>query len=143
MDRSGRRWLVRLVLGLVAAGGIAAPAPAAEQQQNGRDAPRPRGEGVDLFAAVAQQQIEVQLIPRDPSQCRLFISNKTDKPLSVKLPASFAGVPVLAQIPGLPGAGRQPGEFDGSRHRAERPAAGRRRRTRGPSSTSRPSPCGR
>ena len=55
------------------------------------------------------KKIEVQLIPRDASQCRLLITNKTDRPLSVKMPASFAGVPVLAQAAGLPGPGFGPG----------------------------------
>ncbi len=109
MDRSDCRSFVRLVLGLAAAWGIAALAQAAEQQKNGRDGPRGRGEEVDLFAGIARQEIEVQLIPRDASQCRLLITNKTDRPLSVKMPASFAGVPVLAQAAGLPGPGFGPG----------------------------------
>jgi hypothetical protein len=79
------------------------PAQAAQQQQNGRDAPGTPREEIDLFAGIAQQQLEVRLIPRDDLQCRLLITNKTDKPLSVKLPAAFAGVPVLAQF--APGNG--------------------------------------
>ncbi len=63
---------------------------------------------MELFAGLEQQQLEVQLIPRDASQCRLLISNKTDQPLSVKLPEAFAGVPVLAQI-GAFGANMPPG----------------------------------
>ena len=45
-------------------------------------------------------QIAVKLIPKDSTQCRVLIENKTDKPLTVKLPETFAGVPVLAQRAG-------------------------------------------
>lgn len=62
-----------------------------------RAKPLPEGEVVDIFAAIEKRQIEVQLIPRDSSKCRLLIENKTDKPLNVQLPPAFAGVPVLAQ----------------------------------------------
>ncbi|MBN2473365.1 MAG: hypothetical protein JXB62_02060 [Pirellulales bacterium] len=59
--------------------------------------PLPKGDVVDLFRAIEKGQIEVQLIPRDSRQCRLLIDNKTGRPLSVQLPASFGAVPVLAQ----------------------------------------------
>jgi hypothetical protein len=55
-------------------------------------------EQVELFAAMKSGDIDVQLIPRDETEVRLMIKNKTKKPLSVKLPEAFAGVPVLAQI---------------------------------------------
>jgi hypothetical protein len=54
-------------------------------------------ESVEMFAAIEKGQIDVQLIPKDSTQCRVMIQNKTTKPLSVKLPETFAGVPVLAQ----------------------------------------------
>ena len=100
---------VRLFLVLAASLVLCTPTPAVDRQKNGRDATNPLAEEVELFAAVQQQQINVQLIPHDELQCRLLISNKTDKPLSVKLPASFAGVPVLAQIGQLPIPGMGPG----------------------------------
>jgi len=53
---------------------------------------------VELFTAIAAGQVEAKLIPRDSSQARLFLTNKTKQPLSVALPATFAAVPVLAQI---------------------------------------------
>ncbi len=52
---------------------------------------------VEMFSAIEKGQIAVKLIPKDSTQCRVLIENKTDKPLSVKLPETFAGVPVLAQ----------------------------------------------
>jgi hypothetical protein len=54
-------------------------------------------DSVEMFQAIKDGQIEVQLVPKDSSQCKVLIKNKTDKPLSVKLPEAFAGVPVLAQ----------------------------------------------
>lgn len=56
------------------------------------------GRTVELFEAMQRGQIGVRLIPKDSSQWRLIVENKTDQPLSVKLPEAFAGVPVLAQI---------------------------------------------
>lgn len=58
---------------------------------------QPAAETVELFAAMEQGLVEAQLIPKDSTQCRLLVKNKTNKPLSVKLPEAFAGVPVLAQ----------------------------------------------
>jgi hypothetical protein len=62
----------------------------------------PQAQTVEMFAGIKQGDIAVKLIPKDSTQCNLLIENKTDKPLNVKLPDVFAGVPVLAQ------AGAQP-----------------------------------
>ena len=67
----------------------------------------PKCETVDLFSGIEKGQLAVQLIPRDPWQCRLLVTNKTDKPLNVALPEVLAGAPVLAQI-GLPNARNAP-----------------------------------
>ena len=60
---------------------------------------------VDLFAGIQKGQIEAKLVAKDFTQCRLMVTNKTDAPISVRLPDVFAGVPVLAQLgmnaPGL------------------------------------------
>jgi hypothetical protein len=71
--------------------------PAADRQKTDRQNSRPHADEVELFAGIQQGKLEVKLIPRDDTQCQVLVTNKTDKPLSVKLPASFAGVPVLAQ----------------------------------------------
>lgn len=63
----------------------------------------PQDETVELFAGIEQGKLEVKLIPRDSTQCRVLIANKTDKPLNVSLPGAFAGVPVLAQRQLQPG----------------------------------------
>jgi len=53
---------------------------------------------VDFFRAIDKGQIDVKVIPKDSSQLRMIIENKTDQPLTVKLPDAFAAVPVLAQF---------------------------------------------
>jgi len=60
--------------------------------------PAPAGAApVELFSAIEQEQIDVKLIPKDSTLCRVLIENKTDQPLTVKLPEAFAGVPILKQ----------------------------------------------
>jgi hypothetical protein len=56
-----------------------------------------KAESVELFAAVKQGDIEVKLIPNNDKEANVIITNKTKRPLSVRLPEAFAGVPVLAQ----------------------------------------------
>ena len=68
---------------------------------------------VEMFAAIDKGDIAVKLIPKDSRQARVMITNKTDKPLNVKLPEAFAGVPVLAQA-GLAGGGGGTGRSGGS-----------------------------
>lgn len=62
---------------------------------------------VELFAGVDAGKLEAKLIPRDSKKARVFIINKTGQPLNVRLPATFAGQPVLAQFvpPGGPNIG--------------------------------------
>ncbi len=66
-----------------------------------RSAPaNPDATTVDLFGGMASGEIAVKFIPKNSAEARVLIENKTDKPLSVKLPDTFAGVPVLAQPAG-------------------------------------------
>lgn len=60
----------------------------------------PNAQTVEMFSAIAKGDIAVKLIPKDSTECRVMIENKTGKPLNVKLPDAFAGVPVLAQVGG-------------------------------------------
>jgi hypothetical protein len=54
-------------------------------------------EAVEFFAAVDAKQIAARFIPRDSRRATIWIENKTDKPLSIRMPAAFGGAPVLAQ----------------------------------------------
>jgi hypothetical protein len=80
---------------------------AGDKQIQKRRPPAADQVAVEMFKAIADGQIAVKLIPKDATQCRVRIENKTDKPLSVKLPDSFVGVPILAQFgPQQPGGNR-------------------------------------
>ena len=57
----------------------------------------PADETVELFDAVEEGKIAVKLIPKDSTEGRVFIKNKSGKPLNVKLPEAFAAAPILAQ----------------------------------------------
>lgn len=55
---------------------------------------------VDMFEAMKTGEVEVTLIPKDATVATILFKNKTDKPLAIRLPEAFAGVPVLAQFGG-------------------------------------------
>ena len=69
------------------------------------DAFDPDDRTVDVFEAMEAGELEVKFIPKDEKEAVLLVENKTDKPLNVKMPEAFAGVPVLAQIGGGLGGG--------------------------------------
>lgn len=70
----------------------------------------PNAQTVEMFAAMEKGVISVKLIPKDSTQSKIVIENKTDKPLNIKLPEAFAGVPILGQVgaaaPGVGAGGR-------------------------------------
>lgn len=69
-------------------------------------------ETVDLFDGVKSGKITVRFIPKDSTQARIFVKNKSGKPLNVRLPGPFAAVPVLAQM-GMGGMGMAGGGMGG------------------------------
>ncbi len=71
----------------------------------------PTGAAVELFQAMDDGQVDVKFIAKSDRAARVLITNKTNQPLNVQLPAAFAGVPVLAQFGG--GGGRGGGGFGG------------------------------
>jgi len=101
-------WLARLAT--LAAVVLVVPPLTASDQIKGVGEFNPQDETVELFAGIEQGKLEVKLIPKDSTQCRVLITNKTDKPLNVSLPGAFAGVPVLAQMQFQPG-NFPPGNF--------------------------------
>ncbi len=80
-----------------------------------RSAPNdPNATTIDLFDGMASGDLGVKIIPKDSTQGKVLIENKTDKPLSVKLPDAFAAVPVLAQqAGGQQGGGQQAAQPQG------------------------------
>ena len=50
-----------------------------------------------LFEAMDAGQVDVKIIPKDATQANVLIRNLTDKPMTLRLPKTFASVPILAQ----------------------------------------------
>ena len=67
-----------------------------------------------LFSAMQAGQIEVQFIPKNSKQATILVRNNTKKPLTIQMPAVFAGVPVLHQFGGcgMMGGGMGGGMFN-------------------------------
>jgi hypothetical protein len=59
----------------------------------------------ELLAAATDGLAEVKLVQNDSRSAQIVVTNKADRPLTLKMPATFAGVPVLAQV----GMGNQGG----------------------------------
>lgn len=76
-------------------------------------ADKPKAEQVELFAAMKSGDVEARLIPKDSTTGTVTIANKTKKPLRIKFPDAFAGVPVAAQFGGGGGIGGGGGGFGG------------------------------
>ncbi len=60
----------------------------------------PNAKQVELFDAIDEKLIDYKLIAKNAMGGALFITNKTDEPLTVKMPDSFVAVPVNAQFGG-------------------------------------------
>ena len=68
---------------------------------------------VGLFEGVAAGDLEVAIIPKDSTEGTIIVKNKTNKPLTIKMPEALAAVPVLAQAGGLGGGGMGGGGMGG------------------------------
>jgi hypothetical protein len=55
----------------------------------------------DLFAAERAGLVAVKFTPDDSRSTQIAFTNKSGKLLTIRLPAAFAGVPVLAQMGGM------------------------------------------
>lgn len=65
----------------------------------------PTADKVEFFEGVESGVFEYRVIAQGPEGGNVLITNTTDKPLSVQLPASFVTVSVLKQFGGLGGGG--------------------------------------
>ncbi|MFM8733806.1 MAG: hypothetical protein ACKOC8_01215 [Pirellulales bacterium] len=52
----------------------------------------------DLLEAQAAGLVEVRFIPNDSQSAQVVVRSRSDRPLTLRLPEGFAGVPVLAQF---------------------------------------------
>jgi hypothetical protein len=63
-------------------------------------APARDHEEVFLFDAIEEKKIEVRFVPRNIKEATIVFTNKTDKPLAIRMPEALAATPVLAQFGG-------------------------------------------
>jgi hypothetical protein len=59
----------------------------------------------DLFEAEERQLVSLRYIPNDAKSAQIIVTNRTKRPLTLRLPVAFAGIPVLAQMGGMGGMG--------------------------------------
>ncbi|MDO4630309.1 MAG: hypothetical protein Q4C70_14115, partial [Planctomycetia bacterium] len=64
------------------------------------DKPMEGAEEVDLFQAIADDQIEVGILQPNMKGGKILVKNKTDKPLSIRMPKAFGTRPVMGQMAG-------------------------------------------
>ncbi|MEM6471685.1 MAG: hypothetical protein AAF802_19145 [Planctomycetota bacterium] len=83
----------RLLSGLVACSIVLAAAPTfadALAKESSVEA--------ELFQAMEKGDIDVKFIPLNTTKANVIIKNNTDKPMTLRLPSAFAGVPINAQM---------------------------------------------
>lgn len=99
MRATSRFWLFSLVL-------AALVGPLAAIRQPIRK-PRfdPAVPPVGLFEARDQGLIETEVVARNPHEAKLFVTNSSDRPVSIQIPPGVVLTQVLRQIGGFPGAG--------------------------------------
>lgn len=66
----------------------------------------------DVLEAEKAGLVTVRYIPNDSRSAQVIVTNRAKKPLTLRLPAAFAGVPVLAQM-GMGGMGGMGGGMGG------------------------------
>ena len=86
-----------LLAALPALAWAAEPAKNAPEKKTAKAPAKIPADAVELFAAMESGDIEVKVIPKDATKGTVTVKNNTDKPLTIKVPAALAGVPVLAQ----------------------------------------------
>ena len=106
MSRCYAVWRSSWLAGVVVVGVVTTLATAAPLQKKSKPGEfNPANATIEMFQGINAGDLEVKVIPKDSTECRVFIKNKTDKPLNVKLPEAFAAVPVVAQFGGGGGGG--------------------------------------
>ena len=89
-------------LGALVAAAVCVPALGREPRSAARESAAPPQ---DMLAAQAAGLVSIKFIPNDARSAQVVVTNKTDRPLTLRLPNGFAGVPVLAQFMNQQGAG--------------------------------------
>ena len=85
---------------------VSANSQAVAAESAGTSAAAPSASGVpDLFEAEERQLVSLRYIPNDAKSAQIIVTNRTKRPLTLRLPVAFAGIPVLAQMGGMGGMG--------------------------------------
>ncbi len=94
------RFVRRTMLFALLAAVVCAPSALNAANKSYSSEAAPEHESVGMFEAMKSGDIEVEFIGIDATKATVIFKNKSDKPLAIKLPDAFAGVPVLAQFGG-------------------------------------------
>ncbi len=70
---------------------------ASADPRNGDPGKKDFHSSVELFDAISDGQVKVEVIAKDATRANLIFRNQTKQPLRLRIPNAFAGVPVLAQ----------------------------------------------
>jgi hypothetical protein len=109
-----------LLSGFVACGVIVSPENGSFAAESARanSASAPASAVSDLFEAEERQEVSIKYIPNNSKSAQIIVTNRTRSPQTLRLPATFAGVPVLAQGGmgggGMGGGGRAGGNGGGA-----------------------------
>lgn len=87
----------RTVRTLMAAGCVAAIVSMSHRAWGQPEATQAATEARDVLVAEAEGLAEVKFIANDARSAQVVVANRGDRPLTLRLPPAFAGVPVLAQ----------------------------------------------
>jgi len=92
-------------LGLVWLCAQAVPAvePSASQSPSTVSKPATAAAVTDVLEAEKNGLVNVRFIPNDSRSAQIIVTNRSRKPLTLRLPHAFAGVPVAAQMGGMGG----------------------------------------
>ncbi len=94
---------VTFCLGMAATLLVATAVSVCAQDQRPRRPDAPSAENV--LDAEAAGLVEVRFIANDARSAQVLVTNQGDRPLTLRLPSAFAGVPILAQMGGGGGGG--------------------------------------
>ncbi len=100
-------------LGLIALSLTAVVAQARDAGTSKQPASRPTAVVHDVLDAESAGLVTVKFIPNDSRSAQILVTNKSSKPLTLKMPAAYAGVPVLRQMGGMGGMGGGMGGMGG------------------------------
>ncbi|MDA7980430.1 MAG: hypothetical protein MPJ50_16855 [Pirellulales bacterium] len=93
-----------ILCGIAVVSATLATAAQAQKKPNIRKATfNPDDRTVELFEGMKSGELEAKIILKDSTKGKVFITNKSDKPVNVKLPEAF--VAIHAQLGGFGGFG--------------------------------------